>query len=418
MTDTALAPHVDSVLRESAELFGTPCYVYFADAISTRTQALKTAFQGRFSLSYAAKCNPNPELLKRLIHQVDFLDVSSVGEMRLGLAAGWAADRISFTGPGKREHEIIEAVEAGIGDLVVESASQALRANEIALRLNRIQDVLVRLSPAEVPRGFGDHMAGRPSPFGLDVEDLKKELPTILALPNLRIKGLHIYSGTQCLKPEALIENYRKFIGIFVDTCNQYDLYPEMLVFGSGLGIPYHEGDKPLPLEGLARQTIPELDSLTNGYRFKGTKLVLELGRYLVGEAGYFVTKVVSVKTSRGARIAICDGGMNNHLPASGHFGMVVRRNYLMHKVGGGEPAEAVDIVGPLCTSIDRLATRVMLPRLEEGDLLAIHNSGAYGLTASPVHFISHSVPSEVIAERNTLINANRQLTPTDITGS
>jgi diaminopimelate decarboxylase len=130
---------------------------------------------------------------------------------------------------------------------------------------------------------------------------------------------------------------------------------------------------------------------------FAATRPTLELGRYLTAEAGYFVTRVVSIKQSRGARIAICDGGMNNHLPASGHFGMVIRRNYKMHKVGGGESSEPVDVAGPLCTSIDRLATKISLPHLEEGDLIAVHNSGAYGLTASPFHFIGHRPPAEIM---------------------
>jgi diaminopimelate decarboxylase len=136
----------------------------------------------------------------------------------------------------------------------------------------------------------------------------------------------------------------------------------------------------------------------------------LELGRYLVGEAGYFLTRIVSIKESRGSRIGICDGGMNNHLPASGHFGMVIHRNYRMHRVGGGQETEKIDLVGPLCTSIDRLASGALLPRLTEGDVIAIHCSGAYGLTASPIHFISHPLPREVLIEGSRIREATRAL--------
>ncbi len=181
-------------------------------------------------------------------------------------------------------------------------------------------------------------------------------------------------------------------------------------MFGSGLGIPYHPGDSALDLARVAEGVAPDLERFVGEARFHRASLTLELGRFLVGEAGYFLTRIVSVKESRGSRIGICDGGMNNHLPASGHFGMVIHRNYRMHRVGGGEETEKVDLVGPLCTSIDRLASGVSLPRLEEGDLIAIHGSGAYGLTASPLHFISHPLPREVLVEGSGLRDATRAL--------
>lgn len=390
---------LDDWLRRAAESFGTPAYVYFADPIEERAGALRAAFGGRFALSYAAKSNPNPALLAWLRTRVEFLDVSSVGELRLGLRAGWEASRASFTGPGKREFELREAIEAGLGELVVESVREAVLADRIAGAAGRVQDALVRIAPDRVPKGFGDQMAGRPCAFGIDLEEVDAELPVILALPNLRVKGLHIYSGTQCLKAEAVCENFRIFLGVFRDVCARHDLRPEKLVFGSGFGIPYHEGDAPLDLAAAAAGVAEDLDAFRRDPRFAQARLALELGRALVGEAGYFLTRVVAVKRSRGARIAICDGGMNNHLPASGKFGMVIQRNYAMHKVGGGGAAEKTDLVGPLCTSIDRLAVGVSLPRVEEGDLIAVHGSGAYGLTASPIHFISHAPPQEVLVE-------------------
>jgi len=390
---------LDVWLQSAAASFGTPSYIYLAPAIESRAALLRQTFGNRFALSYAAKSNPNPALLSLMTGQADYLDVSSIGEFRTAIAAGWEAERISFTGPGKRQFEIREAIEGGIGELILESVREAVFANAVAVELGRVQHVLVRIAPTTVPKGFGDQMAGRPSAFGIDWEDVARDMPDIAALPNLKIVGLHIYSGTQCLKPEAICENYRNFIGIFREICEAYIPQPEKLVFGSGLGIPYHDGDVPLDLFAVAAGIAPDLDGLKGLPQFAKTRLVLELGRYLVGEAGYFLTRVISVKQSRGVRIGICDGGMNDHLPASGHFGMVMHRNYTMHKVGGqGEP-EKVNLVGPLCTSIDRLAVGVMLPRIEEGDLVAVHNSGAYGLTASPIHFISHAPPREILID-------------------
>jgi diaminopimelate decarboxylase len=402
---------LDASLERAAAAFGTPAYVYFTAPIEARVADLREAFGGRFALSYAAKSNPNPALLAWLADRVELLDVSSIGELRLGLRAGWAASRASFTGPGKREFELAEAIGAGIGELVLESPREAMLADRIAAAAGRVQDVLVRIAPARVPKGFGDQMAGRPSAFGIDVEEIATALPPILALPHLRVTGLHIYSGTQCLKAEAICENFRIFLEIFRDVCAAYALAPGKLVFGSGFGVPYHDGDAPLDLAAVARGVEGELDALKREPRFARTRLVLELGRYLVGEAGYFLTRVVAVKPSRGTRIGILDGGMNNHLPASGKFGMVVHRNYAMHKVGGDAgPAEKIDLVGPLCTSIDRLATGAALPRLEEGDLVALHGSGAYGLTASPLHFISHAAPQEILVDAEQMRAVTRDL--------
>lgn len=395
MTEATL----DTWLRQAADRHGTPCFVYLTAPIEARIAALGQAFGGRFDLSFAVKANPNPAMLAWLEPRIRLLDISSIGEMRLALRSGWDAARLSFTGPAKRDAELAEAIAAGIGELVVESPREAVAANAIARGMGRRQDVLIRITPDAVPRGFGDQMAGRPSPFGIDVEQTAEALPPILALPHLRVRGFHIYSGTQCLRAEPVVQNYHNFIALFRNLAEAHQLAPEKLVFGSGLGIPYHEGDAPLDLGAVAKGIVPELDRLRADPRFVRTQFALELGRYLVGEAGFFVTRVVSTKQSRGHRIVLCDGGMNNHLPASGLFGMVIRRAYKMHKIGGVGAREKVDVTGPLCTSIDRLAGGIELPHLEPGDLIAVHNSGAYGLTASPIHFIGHQPPVEVMVD-------------------
>ncbi|MFT7224220.1 MAG: diaminopimelate decarboxylase [Cellvibrionaceae bacterium] len=398
---------LDKSLLQASNQFGTPTFVYFTSVIQQRSRQLRHHFDKRFSLSYAVKSNPNPRLLSWMRSQVDLLDVSSIGEFRLALDAGWHPQKLSFTGPGKRDFEIKEAILGGIGELVIESVHQAVVANAIACELGVIQKILIRIAPSRVPKGFGDQMAGRPVAFGIDFEDVHQAMPGILALANLKVTGLHIYSGTQCLNAGAICENYRNFVAIFRDLSETYDLAPDKLVFGSGLGIPYHQGDSALDLEQVADGIVGELDTLRWISRFQNTELVLELGRYLVGEAGYFLTRVISIKHSRGTRIGICDGGINHHLPASGHFGMVIHRNYLMHKVGDySNLTEKIDLVGPLCTSIDCLARNVDLPSVNAGDCIALHSSGAYGLTASPLHFIGHREPSEVMVEGDVLQDA------------
>lgn len=390
---------LDRQVTEAADRFGTPAYVYSADTAEARLAHLRAHLGRWFAISFAVKSNPNPGLLDWMRGRLDTLDISSGGELGLARQAGWDPAHISFTGPAKRESELRDAITAGVGELVLESLREAELANAIAAELGVVQPVLVRLAPARVPKGFGDQMAGRPSPFGIDIEEAAETLPRIIALPHLRLIGLHIYSGTQCLKPEAICENWRIFMQVFAETCDRLALVPEKLIFGSGLGIPYHPGDSDLDLAAIAADIGADLDGFAA--RFPQTRLVLELGRYLVGPAGWFVTRVISVKQSRGSRIAICDGGLNANLAASGNFGMVLRRNYVMHRVGGDQdgarPEEKQDISGPLCTSIDKLGGGVALPRLEPGDLLAIHACGAYGPTASPLYFISHPLPVELL---------------------
>jgi diaminopimelate decarboxylase len=390
-----------AVLGDVAQRFGTPCFIYFLDDVRSRLDAIRQAFGGRFEVSYAVKSNPNPSLVAWMKDHVRALDVSSGGELRLALASGWSGGRISFTGPGKRPWELAEAVTAGVSKLVLESVREAEDLDAIAARAGRVQPVLLRVAPATLPRGFGVNMAGKPTQFGVDEEDAPAAVAAIRNLANLRLIGFHAYSGTQCVDAKAVGENFGIFARIFSSLAAQFDFSPEALVFGAGFGIPYHVGMNALDLPAVAVAAAPALEQLASEPRTARASRYLEMGRYLVGEAGVYLTRVTRIKRSRGSDIAICDGGMNHHLGACGHLGSVIHRNYRIFRVGG-EPGGATrpyELVGPLCTSIDTLGHGVELPELREGDLLGVHCSGAYGPTASPVHFISHAPAREFAAE-------------------
>ena len=393
------------ILQKVAAEFGTPCYVYDMDMLRSRAEDTKESFANHFKLSYAAKANPNLTVLRRMKQSAELLDISSGGELERAIRAGWGPAAISFTGPGKTDAELQAAVDARIGYVIVESVGEAERLSAIAAREGMTQPVLIRISPTEMPSGFGVSMSGRPTPFGIDEENIEQALERILQLPNISVRGFHIYAGTQCLKEDAIAENYENCIRIFTHLCTKYDLRPDKLVFGSGLGIPYHEGEKALDLASVSRRTNPLLEVLRKLDRFASTDLVLEAGRYLIGEAGYYLTRVLSIKESRGATICLCDGGMHQHLAASGHMGSVIPRNYGMFRVGNGsettgDALNTYELAGPLCTSIDRIGRKVKLPTISVGDVIAIESSGAYGLTASPVHFISHELPKEIMIEK------------------
>ncbi len=389
----------DRFLLELAGARGTPCYVVFLADIRERVNALRAAFAERFAVSYAVKANPNPALLRALVGVVDRLDVSSGGELARALELGWSAELIGFTGPAKRDDELDLAVRSGVGELVLESVPEARRLSAIAERLARDVDVMVRIAPAHVPAGFGDHMAGRPTAFGIDEDEIDDAMRDILALPRLRCVGLHAYAGTQSLKASAIAENWRNFATLFRRTAERHDLRPVRLVFGAGLGIVYHDGQTPLDLAEVESGTHEMFAELAADPRCAGAQLVLETGRYLVGEAGVYLTSVVTTKRSRGVDVAVCDGGMNHHLAAAGLLGMVVRRPYRVRKLGATGEGSSVLLAGPLCTTLDSFGKDVKVGPLAPGDVVAIAPSGAYGLTSSPTMFISHPLPAEHLVD-------------------
>jgi diaminopimelate decarboxylase len=390
------------ILATIARDHGTPCFVYFMDQVYGRIDSIRQAFGRRLGVSYAMKCNPHPEILKRMMRRVETLDISSGGELKAALRVGWPADRTSFTGPAKLPADLTASVTHGIGDVILESVREARLLSAAAGRAGRHQRVLVRVAPKKVPRGFGVNMAGKPCQFGIDEEDLDPALEEIKALPHLRLSGFHVYSGTQCLKTDSLAENYEIFIDIFQRFSAAHDISPEKLILGSGIGIPYLDGERSVDLAPIAERVNPSLEALRSQPRFARAALLLETGRYLIGEAGIYLTRVVNRKQSRGAQICTFDGGMNHHLGACGHLGMVLHRNYQMFKVSSDRPdteEQPYDLYGPLCTSIDTLGRGVKFPGLDVGDVIGVRCSGAYGITASPLNFISHPPPKEILVE-------------------
>ncbi len=392
-------PH--AILGAVARDNGTPCFVYFLDDVAARVGSLREAFAGA-EISFAVKSNPHPALLRWLRERVDRLDVSSEGELAAALGADWEPARLSFTGPGKREAELEQAVRRGVGEIVLESVEEATALDAIAAAAGGPpRPVLARLAPHHVPRGFGVNMAGRPSAFGIDEEDADAAIERIDALPHLALEGFHVYAGTQCLDPDSLVANFATMAELFERFAERASGPLRTLVFGTGFGIPYPEGDEAFDLDAVASGVRPHLERLRASSRLGDAAQVLELGRWLVGEAGLYLTRVLRVKHSRGAEIAICDGGMHHHLAAAGHLGSVIPRNYRIFAVlrEDEEDERAFDIVGPLCTSIDTLGRRVSLPPISAGDVLAIRSSGAYGPTASPTHFLSQAPPKELLVE-------------------
>ena len=393
-------------LQAAADKFGSPVYVYLVDEMQERCELLRSLFGGRLKLSYAVKANPNVELMQNLLESLDCFDISSIAEAQWVKDAGGDVKLCSFTGPAKRRFELERAVRWGVGQVVCESADEMLELQEICRAESKTADILIRINPSEVPKGFGVHMARKPSQFGIDEDRLDEAVAVADRCSNLNLIGWHIYSGTNSLSESAVVENFGIMIDRFRRYSHQFGIEPKLLVFGAGFGIPYLPTDTELDVASVADEVNPLLDDFRKEKRFAHSGLQLELGRWIVGPCGYLVTRVVGLKSSRGSEIALCDAGFNNHLSACGMMGSVMRRTWRIFKVGGDTSAERerrYRLVGPLCTTIDQLASDIELPELAKGDLLAIPASGAYGYTASPTRFISHPPPAEVLVRNRAL---------------
>lgn len=365
----------------------TPAFVYDISVVAARIARFRAAFTG-VDLHYAVKANPFAPLLAAMAPLVDGFDIASVGE--LAMTDGFANPR-SFAGPGKRDTEIEAAILAGV-TINLESASEAERALAISDRLGVTPKLAVRVNPEFELRGSGMRMGGRASPFGVDA-GLVPVLVNRILDAGADWRGFHIFAGSQALDARAIIDSQGHTLDLVARLSGEVGSAPPLVNLGGGFGIPYFPGEKPVDVEAIGAALLPRLAD------FPGTRFAIELGRWLVGEAGVYLTRVIDKKVSRGETFLVCDGGLNHQLAATGNLGTVVRRNYpiaVASAVAGG-PSETVTVVGPLCTPLDRLADQVDLPLAEPGDVIAIFMAGAYGLTASPHEFLGHSRPVELL---------------------
>ncbi len=372
----------------------TPFYVYDRAVIKQNVATLRHYFP-KVSLHYAIKANPMPAVVNYLSQQVDGLDVASAQELHVALSTGISPAKVSFAGPGKSEQELSMAIAAGI-TINVESITELQRIRAIVESNDIRAYVALRLNPDFELKSSGMKMGGGPQQFGIDVEQLDQVFD-LLKHPELQFMGLHIFTGSQNLNASSIITAHNSIFALVVRLQEQYGFSLKHLNIGGGFGIPYFPGDQLLDLEPIAdnlNQLITEHQKL-----LADCELILELGRYLVGNAGVYVCQITDKKISREQTYLICNGGLHHHLAASGNFGQVIRKNYpvaIANRMQQSE-TELVNIVGPLCTPLDILANKMELPKAEIGDWVAVFQSGAYGFTASPRDFLSHPHPIELL---------------------
>lgn len=381
--------------RLAARVGQTPFYAYDRGLLHARVMELRSALPASVKLHYAMKANPMPALVNYMASLVDGIDVASAGELKVALDAGASTAEISFAGPGKHRWELARAMAAGIL-INVESFREIEELHSLSQETGLPARVAVRVNPDFELKGSGMKMGGGPKQFGVDAEQVP-ELLNEIAKAELAFEGFHLFAGSQNLRAEAICEAQQKSYELALRLAESASLPVRALNLGGGFGIPYFPGERRLDL-GLIGANLEELVQRAS-HEMPECRLVIELGRYLVGEAGIYVTRVVDRKISRGQVYLIVDGGLNHHLAASGNFGQVIRKNYpaAIGNRMASDAKEIVSVVGPLCTPLDILADRMELATADVGDLVVLFQSGAYGASASPTAFLGHTPPVEVL---------------------
>ena len=383
-------------LSTLAERVGqTPFFAYDRGLLRRRVDELRSTLPAGIRLHYAMKANPMPAVVGLMAQLVDGIDVASAGELKVALDAGADPREISFAGPGKREAELRQAVASRVL-LNLESMREVRLLKDISAQLGIAARVAVRVNPDFELKGSGMKMGGGPKQFGVDVEHVPAMLDAIAAA-GLEFEGFHLFAGSQNLRAEAICEAQLKSYELALRLSAHKPEAVRSLNLGGGFGIPYFPGEQRLDLAPIADNLHRLRERAARD--LPAATIVLELGRYLVGEAGVYVTRILDRKESRGKVFLVTDGGLNHHLSASGNFGQVIRKNYpvaIGNRQGDAAQEEAT-VVGPLCTPLDLLADRMTLPVAQAGDLVVVFQSGAYGASASPQAFLGHAACTEVL---------------------
>lgn len=374
---------------------GTPLYAYDRRVVTTNIQALRACLPPAIELHYSVKANPMPALVQHMSALVDGFDVASSSELKTVLDTTINPASISFAGPGKVDRDLTMAIAAGV-IIHLESEGELHRVSAIGERLGITPKVALRINPDFELKLSGMKMSGGPKQFGIDAEEVPRVLQQVSGC-GLDFFGFHVFCGSQSLRADAIRDAQTKMLELALRLADSAPIPLRMLNIGGGFGIPYFPGESALNVDDIADNLHSWMPRLAA--QLPTAKLVIELGRYLVGNAGVYVTRVVDRKISRGKVFLVTDGGMNHHLAASGNLGQKIRKNYPL-AIGtkmDNEVTELVTVVGPLCTPLDLLGDEVELAPAKPGDLVVIFQSGAYGLTASPTAFLGHPTPIEIL---------------------
>ncbi|MFF7992067.1 type III PLP-dependent enzyme [Kitasatospora xanthocidica] len=383
-------------ITELAERFGTPLYLYDGDVLRERITAVRDRLHPGLEVFYSLKANPNVSVCALLHAFGARAELSSLTELATARRAGVAPHDMLFLGPGKSPEELAACLDEGVFAIICESFGELAVIDELATARGRTANVVLRVNPEFAVKGSGLTMGGKPRQFGIDEAQLLAADGLAGRHPGVRLMGVQVYMGTRILAAEAVVENTERILALAERVSERLAFPLELVDIGGGLGVAYFDGERDLDLDALAAGVNPLIDAFVR--RHPGTRMVMELGRYLTAMAGTYVVRVRYVKESMGEKFAVADGGTNHHMAAVG-IGSFVKRNFpmtLLNRID--EPAtESWNVTGPLCTPNDTLGKKAALPPVRPGDLIGVERSGAYGPSASPVFFLSHGHPAEVL---------------------
>lgn len=372
----------------------TPLFMYQSDAIVNNIVSLKNAFHSLVDVFYSFKANPNISICALMLRNGVHAEVCSYFELLMAKNVGFLPENIIFVGPGKSYKELEKAVEIGIFCIVIENVEELAILQSICKKLSKKARVAIRINPPFCVKEAPLKMGGVPTQFGITLEEIFSKTKAF-QLDGISVIGLHVYNGTRILNAKSIAENCKKIFELVDDFTNKMGIELEFLDLGGGFGIPYFEGEKELEINSLKDEMGIEL--LKFKKKYPKSRLVVESGRYLVGNAGSFFSKVLYLKESFGKKFAITDGGMNCQLAATG-IGSFLRRNFPISVLNRSTKySEHYTVTGPLCTPSDIIGQDVLLPALSVGDIIQVGMSGAYGPSASPGLFLSHGFPEEVM---------------------
>lgn len=399
--DGALMIAGQSVQTIIDEAGSTPAFIYSRDILNQKMRALRDAMPHNLDIHYAMKANSYKPILEHMRDIVDGFDLASGGELDLAIAAGVDPAKMSFAGPGKRDSELEKAIKAGV-TLNVESPTEADRMIAIAAKLGLKAKAALRVNPSFDLKGSGMKMGGGAKQFGMDEDLIAPTARKIIDSGNIW-RGFHIYAGSQSLSADAIIDAQMQTFALSARLASEIGEAPAKINLGGGFGIPYFPKEEAVDIEAIGKALARELSNLPN--ILADTKFCIELGRYLVGEAGIYATNIVDKKISHGETFLVVDGGLHHQLAASGNFGTVIRRNYPIAVGRSFRPdgnyddgtAQLVSVVGCLCTPLDMLGDKVLLPETQVGETIILFCAGAYGASASPVNFLGHGQAIEIL---------------------
>jgi diaminopimelate decarboxylase len=403
-------------ISEIAREYGTPFYLYRGETIVARVRRVRGALGTE--VSYSVKANPSLGVCQLIAREKEAgAEVASSGELAVARAAGFEPEDIVFAGPGKTDDELKRVVEEGIFADNVESLGEIERLARIAGEMGRKIGVGLRINPAAQLMGSQMRMGGTVGQFGMDQAELEEAVEKTLSHPELILRGVHVYTATQVFEVEPLLEHCRNIFEIALEAADYAGRPLEMIDFGGGFGVPYFEKMSEFDLDSFGEGFRELLKTYRSDPRLEGCRFLFELGRYLVADAGVYVTRAVDVKRTRGKTFVVTDGGMNHHLTATGNMGQVFRKSYPLLNLTrmSGVPEEGIAVAGPCCTPLDTFGSNIPLADPQVGDLIGVFYSGAYGFSASNLGFLSHPAPAEVLLWRGEAHRLRAGGSPEDV---